>query len=144
MSKTDAQLFQLEQLVGDVEFSLVQKDVYFGLKQGQTVLKEIGREMGGVEDVEKLMGRNEDEIKFQDEVVMILTGRMTREEEEDVEQELEGLEGKKLEEPASKTQELPAAPRERIQIMPEAPGGEPKEATRTKFGDAKRYDYALA
>ena len=41
LAKTDAQLETLEQLTANVEFSLVQKDVVFGLQQGTKVLKQI-------------------------------------------------------------------------------------------------------
>ena len=65
LSKTDAQLEQLEQLTSSVEFALVQKDVVFGLQQGTSVLKEIHREMGGLEAVEKLLGESEEERAYQ-------------------------------------------------------------------------------
>src|SRR4051812_48731091 len=65
LAKTDAQLAQLEILTSDVEFALVQKDVLFGLQQGTAVLKEIHREMGGVENVEKLLGESEDARAYQ-------------------------------------------------------------------------------
>jgi charged multivesicular body protein 6 len=55
LAKTDQQLAQLEILTNDVEFALIQKDVLFGLQQGTNVLKEIHKEMGGVERVEKLL-----------------------------------------------------------------------------------------
>ena len=63
--KTDAQLAQLEILTSDVEFALVQKDVLFGLQQGTAVLKEIHREMGGIENVEKLLGESEEAQAYQ-------------------------------------------------------------------------------
>jgi hypothetical protein len=66
LSKTDAQLAQLEQLTNDVEFALVQKDIVFGLQQGTAVLKEIHKEMGGVENVEKLMGESEEARAYQE------------------------------------------------------------------------------
>lgn len=65
LQKTDAQLAQLEILTNDVEFALVQKDVLFGLQQGTSVLKEIHKEMGGLENVEKLMGENEEAQAYQ-------------------------------------------------------------------------------
>jgi charged multivesicular body protein 6 len=65
LSKTDAQLEQLEKLTGSVEFALVQKDVLFGLQQGTRVLQEIHKEMGGLEHVEKLMGQTADAIAYQ-------------------------------------------------------------------------------
>jgi hypothetical protein len=66
LSKTDAQLAQLEILTSDVEFALVQKDVLFGLQQGTAVLKEIHKEMGGIENVEKLLGENEEARAYQE------------------------------------------------------------------------------
>ena len=66
LAKTDAQLAQLEQLTGQVEFALVQKDVLFGLQQGTEVLQTIHKEMGGVEGVEKLMGDTEDARAYQE------------------------------------------------------------------------------
>lgn len=66
LAKTDAQLAQLEQLTSDVEFALVQKDVLFGLQQGTQVLKEIHKEMGGLENVEKLLGENEEARAYQE------------------------------------------------------------------------------
>jgi charged multivesicular body protein 6 len=60
LQKTDEQLAQLEQLVNDVEFATIQKDVVFGLQQGTEVLKQIHKEMGGVEGVERLLGESED------------------------------------------------------------------------------------
>lgn len=65
LAKTDAQLEQLERLTAEVDFALVQKDVLFGLQQGTTVLKEIHREMGGIENVEKLLGENEEAREYQ-------------------------------------------------------------------------------
>ena len=65
LSKTDQQLEQLEKLTSSVEFSLVQKDVVFGLKQGTKVLQEIHKEMGGLEHVDKLMGETAEAIAYQ-------------------------------------------------------------------------------
>lgn len=65
LSKTDQQLAQLEALTSDVEFALVQKDVIFGLQQGTSVLKEIHKEMGGLEKVEMIMGESEEAQAYQ-------------------------------------------------------------------------------
>jgi hypothetical protein len=65
LSKTDAQLAQLEQLTANVEFAQIQKDVVFGLQQGTRVLTEIHGEMGGIDKVEKLMGETADAIAYQ-------------------------------------------------------------------------------
>src|SRR5436305_12618947 len=65
LAKTDSQLEQLEKLTSSVEFALVQKDVVFGLRQGTQVLKQIHKEMGGLEAVEKLMGETEEARAYQ-------------------------------------------------------------------------------
>lgn len=110
LSKTDQQLAQLEILTSDVEFALVQKDVVFGLQQGTKVLKEIHREMGGVENVEKLMGESAEAQAYQNEVSEMLAGRMSNADEDEVEDELEALEaevtGAKVQLPDAPSQEL--------------------------------------
>jgi hypothetical protein len=65
LAKTDQQLAQLEALTSDVEFALVQKDVLYGLQQGTAVLKEIHKEMGGLEKVEMIMGESEEAQAYQ-------------------------------------------------------------------------------
>lgn len=92
LSKTDAQLEQLEKLTSSVEFALVQKDVLFGLQQGTQVLKMIHKEMGGLEGVEKMMGENEEARRYQEEISQALAGQMSNEDEDEVEDELERLE----------------------------------------------------
>ncbi|KAK4180308.1 Snf7 family [Triangularia setosa] len=92
LAKTDQQLEQLEKLVSSVEFALIQKDVVFGLQQGTKVLKEIHAEMGGIDKVEKLMGETQEEIEYQKEVSEMLGGRISVQDEEEVEEELARLE----------------------------------------------------
>ena len=93
LAKTDAQLETLEQLTSNVEFALVQKDVVYGLQQGTSVLKQIHAEMGGIENVEKLMGETEDARDYQKEVSEMLGGQMSNQDEDEVEDELEAMEG---------------------------------------------------
>lgn len=118
LSQTDGQLEQLEKLTSSVEFSLVQKDVVFGLQRGTEVLKMIHNEMGGLENVEKIMGESEDARKYQQEISEALAGQLSNAEEDDVEDELEALEreiaGVKLPDAPNKTpvseNALPDAP----------------------------------
>ncbi|KAJ5855804.1 Snf7 [Penicillium soppii] len=91
LAKTDGQLAQLEALTGQVEFALVQKDVLYGLQQGTQVLQTINREMGGIENVERLMGDSEDARAYQEEVSQMLAGHLTNQDEDEVEDELEAL-----------------------------------------------------
>lgn len=78
LSKTDAQLEQLEKLVSSVEFALISKDVVFGLQQGTKVLQEIHAEMGGLDHVEKLMGETADAVAYQQVSWLFLGLRVRR------------------------------------------------------------------
>ncbi|KAI1151744.1 charged multivesicular body protein 6 [Nemania diffusa] len=117
--KTDAQLAQLEQLTRNVEFALIQKDIVYGLEQGTRVLKEIHAEMGGIEHVEKLMGETADAIAYQKEISDMLGGRITNQDEDEVEDELAALE-REINGPGP----LPVAPRTELQTKPQT---EPQE-----------------
>ncbi|KAJ2847771.1 Vacuolar protein sorting-associated protein 20 [Coemansia brasiliensis] len=88
---TDSQLFNLQQLMDNVEFSLVQKDVLFGLEQGNKVLKQLNKEIR-IEDVERLADDTAEAIAYQNEISELLQSNMSREDEEDVLRELDELE----------------------------------------------------
>ncbi|KND94528.1 Charged multivesicular body protein 6 [Tolypocladium ophioglossoides CBS 100239] len=110
LAQTDAQLDQLEKLTSNVEFAQIQKDVVFGLQQGTKVLKEIHAEMGGIEHVEKLMGETADAIAYQKEVSEMLGGRISNQDEEEVEDELAALQA----ELSGAGHELPSVPNARL------------------------------
>lgn len=114
LAQTDGQLEQLEKLTANVEFALIQKDVVFGLQQGTKVLNEIHAEMGGLENVEKLMGDSAEAIAYQNvsfeasqdpgskqkliwyrrtqEISDMLGGRISNHDEDEIEDELRALE----------------------------------------------------
>ncbi|KAK3683508.1 Snf7 family [Podospora appendiculata] len=129
LAKTDGQLEQLEKLTSSVEFALIQKDVVFGLQQGTKVLQEIHREMGGIEHVEKLMGETADAIAYQQEVSEMLGGRISNQDEEEVEDELAALAAEmapKVEQ--QKQQPLPSVPDTPLSgEAQQQPGPEPAE-----------------
>jgi hypothetical protein len=50
--------------VNSIEFSLVEKDVLFGLRQGNAVLKELNTQLS-VDNVEKLMDETADAVAYQ-------------------------------------------------------------------------------
>ncbi|KAK0634939.1 Snf7 family [Bombardia bombarda] len=110
LAKTDMQLEQLEKLTSSVEFALIQKDVVFGLQQGTKVLKEIHAEMGGIDHVEKLMGETADAIAYQKEVSEMLGGRISNQDEEEVEDELAALEAEMAPPRKQPQQEIPIQP----------------------------------
>ncbi|KAJ2899153.1 Vacuolar protein sorting-associated protein 20 [Coemansia aciculifera] len=88
---TDDQLFNLQHLMETIEFSLVQKDVLFGLEQGNRVLTQLNKEMR-IEDVERLADNTAEAIAYQNEISDVLSSNMTAEDEEAVLIELEELE----------------------------------------------------
>ena len=116
LSQTDQQLEQLEKLTSSVEFALVQKDVLFGLRQGTKVLNEIHTEMGGLEAVEKLLEESEEARVYQREISEALAGGLSNQEEDEVEDELEGLER------AIEGVAMPDVPQR--DVLPEAPTDE--------------------
>ncbi|KAI4190469.1 MAG: hypothetical protein L6R41_000774 [Letrouitia leprolyta] len=119
LAKTDAQLETLEQLTSNVEFTLVQKDVLYGLQQGTAVLKQIHNEMGGIEHVEKLMGENEDARAYQREISEMLGGKMSNQDEDEVEDELEALQEQAQGVKQPDTVAYPTAPDTTLRARPE-------------------------
>ncbi|KAL8674962.1 MAG: hypothetical protein Q9168_000665 [Polycauliona sp. 1 TL-2023] len=111
LARTDSQLETLEQLTSNIEFALVQKDIIYGLQQGTAVLKQIHTEMGGIENVEKLMGESEDARAYQRELSEMLGGKMSNQEEDDVEDELDALENQVRAVNQPDTNMYPAAPK---------------------------------
>ena len=63
----------------------------FGLQQGTKVLKQIHAEIGGIEQVEKLLGESEEAQAYEREIGDMLAGRMSNQDEDEVEDELEAL-----------------------------------------------------
>ncbi|KAL2160045.1 hypothetical protein VTH06DRAFT_1700 [Thermothelomyces fergusii] len=136
LAKTDAQLEQLEKLTASVEFALIQKDVFFGLQQGTKVLKEIQAEMGGIENVEKLMGETAEAIAYQQEVSEIIGGRISVQEEEEVEDELAALEAEVARKEET-VQRLPSVPDTQLPVQKGAEG-EPQPRPAAKKAQAER------
>lgn len=85
----------------------MQKDVLYGLRQGNQVLKAIHLEMS-LESVEKLMEETADGIAYQREISNMLAGRMSNEEEDEAEDELAQME--REERLKSAHAQMPSAP----------------------------------
>jgi charged multivesicular body protein 6 len=106
LEKTTVQLANLQQMVDTVEFAVVEKKVFDGLKTGNEVLKQIQKEMS-IEAVEDLMSDTREAIEYQQEVDSMLSSQLTDLEEEDILEELERLgteEPEKIKIPASVTE----------------------------------------
>ncbi|EGV60078.1 Vacuolar protein sorting-associated protein 20 [Yamadazyma tenuis] len=92
ISKTYEQLDNLENLIGTIEFKLIEKDVVYGLTQGNQVLQKLNTEMS-VDKIDKLMDEVEDERLKVDEVSEILGTKnaLSNSEELEVDEEFERM-----------------------------------------------------
>ncbi|EWC45750.1 hypothetical protein DRE_05087 [Drechslerella stenobrocha 248] len=120
LDKTDGQLQALEQLTSTVEFALIQKDVFYGLQQGNTVLKQIEKEMS-LERAEEIMGDSEAAVARQQEISDLISRNMSNEDQDAVEEEYEALLREANAEQRRK-EGLPA--QDAIPSMPNAPNTE--------------------
>ncbi|KAF3907261.1 hypothetical protein ABW20_dc0107079 [Dactylellina cionopaga] len=134
LNKTDKQLETLEHLTSSVEFALIQKDVLYGLQQGNTVLKQIEKEMS-LERAEKIMGETEDALAYQKQIGDIMARDMSNEDQDAVDEEFEIL-LRETEAAQRGTNDLPAVP-----TLPNVPDselvsspveGDPEETKETK------------
>ncbi len=87
----------------------------YGLKQGTSVLKQINAEMGGIDQVEKLVGENEEARVAQREISEMLGGRMSNQDEDEVEDELEALEGELIGVTEPDAVDMPAVPKTEVE-----------------------------
>lgn len=113
LQKTDLQLEQLQRLTEDVTFAAVQKDVLYGIQQGTAVLKQIHAEIGGIDQVERLLEDNAEARAYEKEINEALGGMMSNEDEDEVEDELATMEREVVNEGRSVA--LPNAPQSDIQ-----------------------------
>ncbi|WVQ96617.1 hypothetical protein IAU59_003722 [Kwoniella sp. CBS 9459] len=95
LAKTDSQLMTLQELVSTIEFTQIQNTVMHGLEMGADVLKQLHAEMS-LEKVEKLMDQTREGVEYQREIDESLMSRMSPEEEEAVQAELEQLQREAL------------------------------------------------
>ncbi|CAH2354157.1 vacuolar-sorting protein Snf7p [[Candida] railenensis] len=141
ISRTYEQLDNLEKLIGTIEFKSIEKDVIYGLQQGNEVLKKLNSEMS-MDKIDKVLDDLEDERVKVDEVSdMLGMGSLTNGDEQEVDEELERLElevnGKKTANEPTKVNlpdvpvdvpdslELPEVP---VSVkLPEVPTGIPAE-----------------
>lgn len=91
LNNLERQSDTLEELIDTIEFKLIEKDVLYGLEQGNKVLKEINKEMS-LEKVEKILDETSEGIHYQNELSERLGSLLTNGEEDEVEDELKQLE----------------------------------------------------
>lgn len=78
-----------------IEFTQIQATVVHGLEQGNSVLKQLQKEMS-LERVEKLMDETREGVEYQKEVDDALQSSMSAEDEEAVQRELEALQAEQI------------------------------------------------
>ncbi|WRT67905.1 uncharacterized protein IL334_004879 [Kwoniella shivajii] len=130
LSKTDAQLMTLQELVSTIEFTQIQNTVMHGLEMGADVLKQLHAEIS-LEKVEKLMDQTREGVEYQREIDEALMSRMSPEEEEAVQAELEQLQREAL-------PSIPSVPETQPISLPDVPVEEPTTAQPVTESIAKR------
>lgn len=91
LNNLERQSNTLEELIDTIEFKLIEKDVLYGLEEGNKVLKEINNEMN-IEKVEKILDDTADAVAYQNELSERLGTQLTNGEELEVDDELRQLE----------------------------------------------------
>ncbi|ODQ76943.1 hypothetical protein BABINDRAFT_163945, partial [Babjeviella inositovora NRRL Y-12698] len=117
LDKSYNQLATLEELIGNIEFKLVEKDFFAGLQTGSELLKQLNREVS-LEKVEKIMDDTAEGIAYQEEVSEMLGSAINEQEAAEVEEELERMEREELAKQPAKVV-LPEAPQN--PLMPSVP-----------------------
>jgi charged multivesicular body protein 6 len=92
LQKTDQQLSNLQQLCQEIEFAQIEAQVLQGLKTGKDALVTLQKEMGSIEDIEKLMDESKEAIEYQQEISQLLSQQLSPEDNEGIELEFEQLE----------------------------------------------------
>lgn len=108
--QTDGQLENLERMTHDIEFAQIEVQVVNGLKQGNEALKKVNEALN-LEDVEKLLEETREGAEKQNELSELLSGRLTAEDEDAVEAELDQI----------IADTLPEVPHEEVPTLPDVP-----------------------
>ncbi|KAL1931331.1 hypothetical protein VTP01DRAFT_10468 [Rhizomucor pusillus] len=145
LERTDQQLANLEELTHSIEYALVEKQVFEGLKTGNFVLEQIHKEMS-VEDVEKLMDDTAEAIAYQNEIDEILSGQISTEDEEEILKELNELQEMEMEEqlPSVPTEALPGAEEREQAKLPPVPTHDPASTSAKEKEKGKEKQTMLA
>jgi len=88
--KTDGQLTNLETLTHDLEYAQIELQVVEGLKQGNEALKKVNDVMK-IEDIERILDETREAKDKQDEISNLLSGELTQEDDDAVEEELAAI-----------------------------------------------------
>ncbi|CAG9786052.1 unnamed protein product [Diatraea saccharalis] len=90
LQNTESQLEKLEQLTHDIEFAQIEVQVLDGLKTGNIALKKV-HDILSIDEIEKIMDETKEGIEKQREIDELISGQLTKEDEEEIEAELESI-----------------------------------------------------
>ncbi|KAL1140544.1 hypothetical protein AAG570_000474 [Ranatra chinensis] len=90
LKQTDGQLENLEKLIQDLEYSQIEVQVVNGLKVGNEALKKMN-DILNIDEIERIMMETQEGFEKQKEISEMISGGLTAEDEEDVENEYEEL-----------------------------------------------------
>jgi len=127
LAKTDAQLDNIEQLCGSLEFAQIEAKVVEGLKAGNESLKQL-QKMTSLEDVERIMDETREAVEYQNEIDALISGaNLTEEDEDAIMAELDEI--TKIDLPDVPTEKLPeVAPAEKEEVEEDVPTVDVAEA----------------
>ncbi|VIO96919.1 FLJ11749-like, putative [Brugia malayi] len=84
------QLDQIERMVSDLEFVVIEQRVVEQLRHGNEVLKRMNQ-MISVDDIERIMDETKEAAEFQEEISNMLSGKLGEDDLEEVEKEFAKL-----------------------------------------------------
>jgi charged multivesicular body protein 6 len=114
VEQAEAQMWNLEEVLSNIEWATAQAQVVEGLRQGNAILQKMHSEVS-IEDVEQLMDDTAEAQATQEEISAALGGgELSAEDEEACLAELEGIEALEADELAAQIPEAPTT---------ELPGG---------------------
>jgi len=130
LSRTEAQMLNLEELVHSIQFASVQAQVFAALKQGNAVLEALNAQTR-LEDVEALMDETREAVAAQQQISEALGAEITPQDVSDIEATIaQGEEEEQM-------QEMPDAPKRPLEV-PEAAEAAEEVAPPAKAETAKR------
>ena len=100
VDRLDAWLLNVEEMLGNIENTKNNNQIYSALKQGNTALKELQKDVS-VEDVEMLMEDSAEAKATQERMSEALSESLTPEEDEDIAAELKVMESKLIDQEAA-------------------------------------------
>lgn len=91
LSRAEAHMLNIEQLVSEIENAHVRREVFEALSVGNAALQRLNEEVS-VEAVEQLMGESQEAIAYQDQVSLMLGNSLTPDDLHQCQRELEEIE----------------------------------------------------